>query len=75
MKKSVLLKAIRSKCIDCSGSSWQEAERCPVVECSLHPYRFGEKLLEEEKEKPKFARGTEGKRKKRRKRSGPKNTK
>ena len=34
-------KAIRLKCLDCSGDSPKEATLCPVVDCPLWPYRFG----------------------------------
>lgn len=35
------LRAIRLKCLDCSGDSRKEVELCPVSRCSLWPYRFG----------------------------------
>ena len=35
------LKAIRKKCVDCSGGSRKEVEHCHIEECSLFPYRFG----------------------------------
>ena len=35
------LKAIRAKCLDCSGGSIHEAKLCVIPECSLHPFRFG----------------------------------
>jgi hypothetical protein len=35
------LKAIREKCIDCSGWSLKEVSLCCMPECSLYPYRFG----------------------------------
>lgn len=35
------VKAIRQKCIDCSGWSATEVEKCPMTECSLYPFRFG----------------------------------
>jgi len=34
------LKAIRKKCLDCAGFRG-EVNKCPVVSCSLHPFRFG----------------------------------
>ena len=35
------LKAIRTKCLDCSGGSPQEVRECSFTDCALHEYRFG----------------------------------
>jgi hypothetical protein len=35
------LKAIRRRCIDCSGGSQIAANACTVSECDLHPFRKG----------------------------------
>ncbi len=35
------LKAIREKCIGCSGDSAHEAKLCPISRCPLYPFRFG----------------------------------
>ena len=35
------VKAIREKCLDCSGGSSSEVKACPVNGCALHPFRFG----------------------------------
>jgi hypothetical protein len=35
------IKAIRKKCLDCSGESHNEVSLCPVTGCPLYPYRFG----------------------------------
>lgn len=35
------LKAIRAKCLDCSGESAQEVRLCPVKDCPLYCYRMG----------------------------------
>jgi hypothetical protein len=35
------LKAIRAKCLDCSGGSSHEVITCPLTECTLYPYRRG----------------------------------
>lgn len=35
------LKAIRAKCIDCSGGSEKEVRECVVKNCALFPYRMG----------------------------------
>lgn len=37
------LKAIRLKCLDCSGWQWSEIERCVHTDCILYPLRFGKK--------------------------------
>jgi hypothetical protein len=34
-------KAIRAKCIDCSGGSSEEVRVCTVKKCPLYPFRFG----------------------------------
>ena len=43
MGKLTPLKAIRAKCLDCSGDSWAEVEQCVIPECPLYPYRFGKR--------------------------------
>jgi hypothetical protein len=35
------LKAIRLKCLDCSGGAPSEARRCEAVRCILWPFRAG----------------------------------
>ena len=35
------VKAIRKKCLECSGDYIKEVENCPVVECAIWPFRFG----------------------------------
>jgi len=35
------LKAIRAKCVDCSGGSDAEARKCVVAGCPLWPFRTG----------------------------------
>lgn len=35
------MRAIRLKCMDCSGQLRKEVEFCPVKHCPLYPYRFG----------------------------------
>ena len=35
------LRAIREKCLDCCCGNRAEVKRCPVVKCTLHPYRMG----------------------------------
>jgi hypothetical protein len=35
------IKAIRAKCVDCSGGSDAEARKCVAVGCALWPFRMG----------------------------------
>jgi hypothetical protein len=35
------LKAIKRRCLDCSGNSDLAARTCPFDTCALHPFRFG----------------------------------
>ena len=41
MKKLTPIKAIRVKCVDCSGGSYTEVTLCTVTRCPLYPYRTG----------------------------------
>lgn len=43
MRKNSLtpLKAIREKCLDCSGWKPKDVRYCWAKDCSLYPYRFG----------------------------------
>ena len=34
-------KAIRQKCLDCSGGSYKEVTACEFKDCPLYPFRFG----------------------------------
>lgn len=34
-------RAIRAKCIDCSGGSSEEVKNCTVKDCPLYAFRFG----------------------------------
>lgn len=36
-----VLKAVRRKCLDCSGGSTAEVRLCILVDCPLWPFRFG----------------------------------
>jgi hypothetical protein len=36
-----VLKAVRRKCLDCSGGSRAEVADCLVRQCPLFPFRFG----------------------------------
>lgn len=35
------VKAIRKKCLECSGDYINEVKECPVVECAVWPFRMG----------------------------------
>jgi len=37
------MKAIRHKCMNCSGFSYREVKLCPIKHCPLFPYRFGKR--------------------------------
>lgn len=56
-KRKKPLKAIRLKCLDCSGGSWNEVSQCWAEDCPLYPFRFGKnpfrvkrEMSEEQKE-------------------------
>ena len=36
-----IMRAIRLKCLDCSGGSDREVEECPVEQCPLYAFRLG----------------------------------
>ena len=40
-KQITPLKAIRAKCLDCSGGSAREVRECAVKDCPLFCYRMG----------------------------------
>lgn len=40
-KRRTPLKAIRTKCLDCSCWQPKEVRLCAHIDCSLYPYRFG----------------------------------
>ena len=35
------IKAISKKCLDCTCGQLVEIRECPVINCSLYPYRMG----------------------------------
>lgn len=43
MKKLTPMRAIREKCMDCCCWQRKEVRLCPIVRCSLYPYRFGKR--------------------------------
>ena len=71
MRKLTPMRAIRAKCLDCSGGSFLEVTNCPVSTCPLYPYKSGHKprkgteeynfiaepsLLEKQARRPMFGR-------------------
>lgn len=40
-KRLTPLKAIRAKCLECSGGSSNEVKLCPIDKCALYVYRSG----------------------------------
>lgn len=46
MTKLTPLKAIRARCLDCSGFSVKEVRDCTHDDCPLHQYRFGHRPSE-----------------------------
>ena len=43
MKVLTPLKAIRERCIDCSGYQLKEVRLCTATHCPLWPYRMGKR--------------------------------
>lgn len=39
--RTTAIKAIRQKCLDCSGESMAEVRMCDIENCPLHPFRMG----------------------------------
>lgn len=39
------IRAIRAKCVDCSGGSQSEARKCVMVDCALWPFRMGRNVF------------------------------
>lgn len=59
MAKLTPLKAVRNKCIDCSGGSYKEVAQCPIVDCPLYPYRFGKRPKNNSNESDSNSKGSE----------------
>ena len=57
-KKLTPMRAIRAKCLECSGDSAKEVRLCPIKKCALYPYRFGKRPVSDENTDRK---GNEGK--------------
>ena len=52
------MRAIRAKCIDCSGGNRSEVTHCTVKTCPLWPYRLGRRpRIDSEEEKVHVAMG------------------
>jgi hypothetical protein len=34
-------KAIQAYCFGCGGEAYKEVSLCPILDCPLYPYRFG----------------------------------
>ena len=48
------LKAIRLKCLDCMSNSTAEIQRCPLEECLLWTFRFGNNPVEDDLMVPEY---------------------
>lgn len=40
-KRLTPIKAIRAKCLECSGDNSAEVRNCVIPSCPLYPYRMG----------------------------------
>ena len=40
-KNTTPVRAIRQKCLDCSGGKTSEIKECGITECPLHAFRMG----------------------------------
>lgn len=49
------VKAIRKKCVDCSGGSSKEVSHCQILDCPLYLYRMGKRPTDLEKKELKQA--------------------
>ena len=47
------IKAIRKKCLDCSGDSSKEVNQCQILDCPLYLYRMGKRPTDSEKKELK----------------------
>lgn len=48
MAKLTPIKAIRAKCMNCSGNQFVEVRECPVTDCALYEYRMGHRPPKED---------------------------
>jgi len=53
------VKAIRKKCLDCTGEQPREVRLCPITNCPIYPYRMGRRPkpgdMEQEAKKSELA--------------------
>lgn len=49
---SVQGKAIRGKCMDCTGQQIVEVRECNITNCPLHPFRMGKNPFSNRKGNP-----------------------
>ena len=47
------LRAIRVKCLDCSGGQIKEVRECQCPACTLYPYRMGKRPKTHERHEAK----------------------
>lgn len=45
------IKAIRAKCVDCSGGDMAEARKCKIYRCPLWPLRMGTNVFHKSSKK------------------------
>ena len=57
-KRPSPIKAIRQKCLDCSGGKASEVKLCPLKNCPLHPFRSGRNPYGTKRNKEKVCNGT-----------------
>ena len=43
MNKLTPIRAIRKKCLDCSGGQYSEVRNCLITECTLYRFRLGKR--------------------------------
>lgn len=48
MARLTPIKAIRAKCLECSGGQVKEVRVCPIKRCVLYEYRMGHRPRDEE---------------------------
>jgi hypothetical protein len=54
------IKAIRAKCIDCSGGTWSEVRKCVATACPLWPFRMGVNVFHSRRGTSDAGEGQEG---------------
>ena len=51
------LRAVRMKCLDCSGGSAVEVRECHITACALHGYRMGKRPATVERQQQRKQNG------------------